>query len=173
MRKAVFLDRDGTLNVEVEYLHEIEKIQILPGVVEALKILKRKGFLLIVISNQSGIGRGYFSAEDVNRVNEHMNRLLQKDGVKLDGFYYCPHIQADNCDCRKPKTKLYLQAARDFEIDLKKSYMVGDKVTDIIAADELGCGQGLVQTGHMIDAESKRVYKECLFNNLLEFARAI
>lgn len=173
MNKAVFLDRDGTINEEVDYLHEPEKLRFIDGVISALSILKNKGYKLIVISNQSGVGRGYFPIEDVDKVNEHMNKLLSSKGVRIDGFYFCPHTDADGCNCRKPLPYMYLKAAKDFDIDLKASYMVGDKETDILAADELGCGYGLVLSGHELAKNVKEKYGTHLYKNLLEFAEDI
>lgn len=173
MNKAIFLDRDGTVNVDVDYLHECDKVQIIPGVIQALKTLKEKGYLLIVISNQSGVGRGYFPVEDVDRVNQYINLLLQQHQIKIDDFYFCPHTESDHCECRKPAVGLYLQAAKDYCIDLHESYMVGDKITDVLAAAELGCGFGIVFSGHDIEEEHKNTYREYCYRDLLEFAQAI
>ena len=173
MNKAIFLDRDGTLNVEVNYLHECEKLRLIEGTAQALKLLKSEGYLLIVISNQSGIGRGYFTSEDVDRVNSYMNELLERQGVRLDAFYYCPHLEKDNCLCRKPKTGLYLKAARDFDIDFGQSYMVGDKESDILGALKLGSGYALVMSGHDIKKDVIEKYKGHCYANLFEFARKL
>ena len=164
MTKAVFLDRDGTINEEVDYLHECHKMKFIPGTKEALRLLKEKGYLLIVITNQSGVGRGYYPLEDVERLHRYMNELLRENGTEIDGFY---------CSCRKPGTGLYLKAQIDFDIDLKQSYMVGDKVTDILAAKELGCGVGLLFSGHTISEEHRMQYEKYCYRNLLEFARAL
>ena len=144
MRKAIFLDRDGTINVDVSYLHEIEKVEFLPGAIEALRLLKEKGYLLIVVSNQSGVGRGYFSLEDVQRINDYMNECLLEKHAQIDAFYYCPHTPEEKCQCRKPGIELYLKAADTFQIDFHNSYMVGDKESDILPAQILGCGYGLL-----------------------------
>lgn len=173
MKKAVFLDRDGTINEEVNYLHECDKMKFIAGAEEALKLLKEKGYLLIVVTNQSGVGRGYFSVEDVDRVHEYMNEQLRAGGTEIDGFYYCPHTQEDKCSCRKPMTGLYRKAQTDFDIDMNQSYMVGDKITDILAAKELGCGVGLVLSGHDIDEECRRQYGAWCYRDLLEFARSL
>lgn len=173
MRKAVFLDRDGTINEETEYLHECDKLRFIPGTQEALRLLKEKGYLLIVITNQSGVGRGYYPIEDVYKVHRYMNELLREDGAEIDGFYCCPHVESDRCTCRKPMTGMYLAAQKEFDIDMKQSYMVGDKITDILAANELGCGVGLVLSGHDIDEEYRMQYEKYCYRNLLEFARAL
>lgn len=173
MKKAIFLDRDGTINVEADYLHECEKMQFIPGSVEALSILKEKGYLLIVISNQSGVGRGFFPMEDVERVNAYMNEFLRMKNAEIDAFYCCPHVEEDHCTCRKPATGLYRKAAQDFDIDMKESYMVGDKITDILAATELGCGYGLVLSGHEIEEGYLKQHEGHYFNNLLAFAKSV
>lgn len=173
MKKAVFLDRDGTINVEKEYLHECDKLEFIPGVEEALALLRKKGYLLIVISNQSGVGRGYFPKEDVVRLNQYMNELLLEKQAKVDDFYFCPHVEGDNCSCRKPMTGMYEQAAREHDIDLKESYMVGDKVTDILGAEKLGCGYGLVLSGHAIEEKYLKKYEGHCYKNLLEFAKSL
>ena len=173
MKKAIFLDRDGTINVEVNYLHECDKMKFIEGSVEALALLKKKGYLLIVITNQSGVGRGYFPLEDVEEVNAYMNQFLKEADAEIDAFYCCPHVEADECDCRKPKAGLYLRAAADYDIDLEQSYMVGDKVTDILAAENLKCGYALVLSGHEIDKKYLKQYQGHCYDNLLEFAQAL
>lgn len=173
MNKAIFLDRDGTINVEVNFLHECDKVAFIDGVVEALRILKSMGYKLIVISNQSGVGRGYFTINDVNEVNQYINDSLTKLGAGLDAFYVCPHAPSDSCRCRKPGLALYLEAIKDFDIDVAQSFLVGDKESDILAADELGCRYGLLLSGHDIDESIKKKYAGFIFDNLLEFARSI
>lgn len=173
MNKAIFLDRDGTINVEKEYLHECDKLEFIPGVVEALTILKKKGYLLIVISNQSGVGRGYFPVEDVKKLNQYMNQLLEEQQAGIDDFYFCPHVEADACTCRKPQTGMYEKAAREHDIDFKTSYMVGDKVSDILGAEKLGCGYGLVLSGHAIEEKYLKQYEGHCYGNLLEFAKSV
>lgn len=173
LNKAIFLDRDGTINVDVDYLHECDKLEFLPGAVEALKILRGKGFKLLVISNQSGVGRGYFPMEDVEKVNAYMNELLMKEGIGIDGFYCCPHTTEDCCECRKPQPYLYRKAAQDFDIDFAESYMVGDKETDVLAAGILHCGYAMVLSGHSIDEEIQKKYSGHVFRDLLDFAKSI
>ncbi len=137
MNKAVFLDRDGTINRDKGYLWRIEDFEFLPGAIEGLKLLQKMGFLLIIISNQSGIARGYYTEENVQKLHEWMQRTLVNYGVFLDGIYYCPHHPSasvekyrQDCNCRKPKPGLFLRAAKDFDIDFSKSYAVGDKLRD-------------------------------------------
>jgi len=146
MNKAVFLDRDGTLNVEKHYLYKIEDFEFLPGVIEGLKLLQEAGYLLIVITNQSGIGRGYYSEEDFNILNNWMLETLKENGVTVNAVYYCPHLPnaqvekyRKECKCRKPKLGMFLQAIEDFEIDLNKSYAIGDKIRDCAICKESSC----------------------------------
>ena len=148
MNKAVFLDRDGTINVDYGYVYKIEDLKFIDGVFKALQILSNLGYKLIIVTNQSGIGRGFYSDEEYLKFNNHMLKLLKDKNVIIDGVYYCPHISSDNCDCRKPKIGMAKQAAKELKIDLKKSYMIGDSVRDYIFGYNFG-GKGiLVLTGH-------------------------
>lgn len=173
MNKAIFLDRDGTINVEVDFLHEVDKIEFIKGSTEALSIMKSMGYKLIVISNQSGVGRGYFPIDDVYKVNQQINYLLADYNVAIDGFYVCPHSPSDKCECRKPNLGLYRQAIEDFDIDICSSYMVGDKESDILAAIKLGCGYGLLLSGHDIGEDNKIKYSNHIFDDLLGFANSL
>ena len=131
MNRVVFLDRDGTINVDYGYVGSIDKFDFINGAIDGLKILSDLGFLLIVISNQSGVGRGYFSEDDVKNVNNYMVKELKKNGVVISSVYYCPHVDSDNCDCRKPKLKLFYDAVKKYNIDLDSSYAIGDKERDL------------------------------------------
>ena len=137
-QKAIFLDRDGTINVEKNYLYKIEDFEFLPGVIDGLKKLQDNGFLLVVVTNQSGIARGYYTEEDLKKLNEWMISTLEQSGIHISAIYYCPHHpEALNekyrkkCDCRKPEIGLFLKAARDLDIDISKSYAIGDKIRDL------------------------------------------
>ncbi|PMQ01419.1 MAG: phosphoheptose isomerase [Dictyoglomus sp. NZ13-RE01] len=134
-KKAIFLDRDGTLNEDKGYTYKVEDLKILPNVVEGLKILQKK-FLLIVVSNQSGVERGYYTNWDVENFNNHLYLALAKEGVYIDDFYYCPNLEGD---CRKPNIGMFMQAQEDWNIDLSRSYMIGDKETDVLAGKKAGC----------------------------------
>ena len=155
MKPAVFLDRDGVLIEDVHLLTRPDQIVVLPGVPEALKKLAAAGFKLIVVSNQPVVARGLVSEQDVRAVHEHMESLLRCDGSPpLDAIYFCPHhpnatlvSYRVDCDCRKPKPGMFLQAARELDIDLQASFTVGDRITDIIAGAKAGCRTVLVQTG--------------------------
>lgn len=152
-KRAVFIDRDGTLNVEKNYLWRIEEFEFIPGAPEAIGRLNRAGFLVVVVTNQSGVARGYFRLEDVHRLHRHIEGLLEPYAARIDGFYICPHhpeFTASDvaCRCRKPAPGLLLQAAKDFGIDLDASYMIGDKMIDVEAGWQAGCQSLLVQTGY-------------------------
>lgn len=135
--KVIFLDRDGTINVEKDYLFRISDFEFLPGVIEGLRLLQDAGYLLIIITNQSGIARGYYTEDDYNILNDWMLATLSNQGVKVSGVYYCPHHPEAkvekyrvDCDCRKPKLGLYEQAIKDFNIDIRASFSIGDKIRD-------------------------------------------
>ena len=154
-RRAVFLDRDGTINIEKNYLHKIEDFEFIPGAPEAIKKLKDAGFLVIVVSNQSGIARGYFDEQAVMLLHQHIQTLLKSYGTVIDAFYFCPHHPEEglgdykvDCDCRKGNPGMLLQAAKEYDIDLQNSFMVGDKLADIEAGKRAGCKSILVLTGY-------------------------
>ena len=130
MSKAVFLDRDGTINVDKNYLYKNEDFEFLPGAVEGLKALQASGFLLIIVTNQSGIARGFFTEDDYLKLNDFMLNELEKQGVHISKSYYCPHGPDSTCKCRKPETGLFEQAVKEFDIDLSKSFAIGDKPRD-------------------------------------------
>ena len=156
MQKALFLDRDGTIIVEEVYLHDPQKVAILAGVAFGLKKFQEAGYLLIVISNQSGVGRGYFTHAEVDAVNRKMCTLLAEEGVKIDGIYYCPHTPEELCNCRKPNTGLIDAACRDFSIDIPQSIMVGDKLLDVELAEQKNMQGVLVLTGYGKEEQEKR-----------------
>ncbi len=154
-RPAVFLDRDGTVNEEKNYLYRIEDFQFLPGAVEAIAQFNRAGFAVLVVTNQSGVARGYYSLAEVAALHEHLSRRLAAAGARVDGFYVCPHHPAAGqgdyqrlCSCRKGEPGLLLQAARERGLDLSRSYMIGDKESDIEAGERAGCTPLLVLTGY-------------------------
>ncbi len=154
-RRAVFLDRDGTINIEKEYLYRPEDLEFIPGVSQAIAKLNRAGFLVVVVTNQSGVARGYFSVEDVNLLHQVMQQHLVDQGAHIDAFYLCPHHPAKGldpyrvvCDCRKGKPGMLMQAAAEWNIDLPASFMVGDKKSDLLAGIAAGCHPCLVTTGY-------------------------
>ncbi len=151
MNKACFLDRDGVVNEEVNYLWEPDKVQIVPGTAAALRKLKEHGFMTIVITNQAGVARGYYGEKDIHAVHQRIRELLQAEGALIDDFYYCPHHEkfTGECACRKPAPGMLLAAAAKYDIDMKKSLMVGDRLSDLEAGESAGCAVSyLVRTGY-------------------------
>ena len=134
--KVIFLDRDGTINKDYGYVYKKEDLVFLPGVVEGLKLLQDNGYMLIIITNQSGISRKYFSIDDYNIFNSYLINELKKYNIEIKDVYMCPHRDEDNCECRKPKTKLFLDAIKKYNIDLDNSYAIGDKERDLTICDE-------------------------------------
>ena len=128
---ALFLDRDDTLMVNRPYLRDPAQVELFPGAVEGLVAFRRAGYRLIVVSNQSGLHRGYFTREELLAVTKRLEELLGQGGVALDAIYYCPHTPDEACDCRKPRTGMVEAACRDFAIDRARSWMVGDKAADL------------------------------------------
>ena len=143
-RKAVFLDRDGTIIEDGHFLADPAGVALMPGAVEALRLLKEADYVLIVVSNQSGVGRGYFSHETVALVQQRVNASLTEEGIVLDAFKYCPHAPDDGCACRKPKPGMILEAASQFNIDLAASAVIGDRARDAQAGVAAGCGTNIV-----------------------------
>lgn len=144
---AIFLDRDGTINEEVSYLHEPERFKIIPNAVNGIKKLQDMGYKIIIISNQPGIGMGYYTKEDFYRVNRKMLTIFSKEGILVDKIYFCPHSKSEACSCRKPDQELIKRAEKDLNIDIKRSIFIGDKTSDIEAGRRAGMKTILVMTG--------------------------
>lgn len=145
LRKAVFLDRDGTINIEKQYLYRIEDFEYLDGVINGLKTLSDMGYTLVVVTNQSGIARGFYTEQDYKKLDTWMRMDLLKKGIRIEASYYCPHLPggpvvnyALKCECRKPKTGMYWKAAQELNIDMEKSFAVGDKRRDLEICRESG-----------------------------------
>ncbi len=172
--KAIFLDRDGVVNKEVGYLSSPKNFEFIEGSIEALKILKRKGFLLIVITNQAGIARGYFPEKTLERIHDKMIKRLKQNGVELDDIYYCPHHPdfSGPCDCRKPNPRMILKAVLKHNIDLTSSYMVGDTLNDVQTGKNAKCKKVLVLTGYGKEEQNEigQIIPDMIFKNLKEFA---
>jgi D-glycero-D-manno-heptose 1,7-bisphosphate phosphatase len=154
MNKAVFLDRDGTVNEEVGYLTDLSRLRLIAGAGAAIKRLNNAGYKVILVTNQSGVARGYFPESLVHKAHELLTKMLREEGAVLDGIYYCPHHPtAGNakytmaCDCRKPGTGLIDVAAKDFKIDIDRSFMIGDKWSDVELAQRAGVHAILVMSG--------------------------
>ncbi len=136
--KAIFLDRDGTIIKNVPYLNDPEKIEFLPYVIESLKILISNGFTLFIVTNQSGVSRGLIKLKELEEIHKRIREILKKEGIKIKDIVYCPHLPEENCNCRKPKTGLIEVLLKKYKIDLKKSYLIGDKDEDILLAKNMG-----------------------------------
>lgn len=156
MAKAIFLDRDGTLNEDPGYLSQPAQVKLLPKVGEALSLLKDAGFVFIVISNQSGVGRGLIPAANLPLIHDRLNELLQAWGVEILHFENCTHHPREDCGCRKPKPELILRSAQKLGIQLEQSFMVGDRLKDLEAGRAAGCKSvALVTTGDIDSSELK------------------
>ncbi len=146
-KRYVLLDRDGTVIVDKHYLHDPAGVELLPGAVEGLKRLQDMGFGLVLLTNQSGVGRGYFTDKDVRACNERMMELLEAEGVSFDAVYHCPHTPDDNCRCRKPEPGMMIQAAGELGFDPFEAFMIGDKSADVLLGKNTGAVAILVRTG--------------------------
>lgn len=146
-RPAVFLDRDGVLIRDVNYLRRPEQVRVLKGAAEAVRELRKAGFRVVLITNQSGVGRGYFTLKDLAAAHRRLAADLRKKGAKLDGVFFCPHAPDARCKCRKPSPKMVNDAAKALGLDLARSYFVGDTTTDLATAAAAGVVPVLVRTG--------------------------
>ena len=161
MTRAVFIDRDGTINEEKEYLYRTDDFAFIPGAPQAIRRLNEAGFLVIVVTNQSGVARGYYTEEDVHLLHRHIASQLELFGARVDAWYYCPHHPTGRgsyalpCRCRKPLPGMLLEAARRFDIDLDASVMIGDKLVDVEAGTAAGCRPILVRTGYGSEEERR------------------
>lgn len=168
--QAVFLDRDGTIAKNINYCSRPEDFELLPHTAEAISLLNQHGFKVIVITNQSGIARGHFTEDMLAKIHDKMKGELAKEGAWVDAIYYCPHHPDDNCECRKPKPKLAIQAAKDHDIELKDSLVVGDLQMDIDLGKAIGCRTILVRTLPVNDESPK---SDIVVSDLLSAAQII
>ena len=159
---AVFLDRDGTINEEVGYLDSIDKLKLFANTAEAIRLINESGMKAVVMTNQSGVAKGYFTEEFVRTVHERIEEMLRERGAFIDAFYYCPHHQTEgigvylqSCACRKPGAGMLIQASKELDIDLRRSYTVGDMLKDIQVARTVGAKGILVKTGYGINTIEK------------------
>ncbi|MBI5571701.1 MAG: HAD family hydrolase [Desulfomonile tiedjei] len=164
---AIFLDRDGVINVKLPENHYVSgpsQFELIPGAVEALAILKKLEYLLVVITNQRGIARGFMTEEDLARVHDHMAEVLFRNGIAVDRVYHCPHDEGDpSCDCRKPKPGMILRAVEELDCDVSRSYMVGDSPADVEAGRNAG-----VRAVRITEEEDGNAH--LVFRSLLDFA---
>ena len=181
MRKACFFDRDGVIIEEADYISDPALVRLCPFAADAIRTMHDAGRLVIVVSNQSGIARGYFTEADLRAVEARMNELLAEAGVKIDAAYYCFHHKkgivpeyAVDCDCRKPKPGLLLRAAKDLGVDLAASFMIGDKESDLEAGLNAGCrGVALVRTGHGVHQNIEKIPQAVDVGDVLTAAKEL
>ena len=169
-KKAIFLDRDGTINEDVGYLYRIEDLEFIPGSLEAMRLLQ-EDFLLFIITNQQGISQKVFSEKDFLDFNQKFLDILEEKGIKIVEVYYCPHTKEDNCRCRKPKTFFLEKAERDHCLDIKNSYMIGDHSSDIETGLKLDMKTIYLLTGHgKMDFDKLKVKPDHIAEDLYQAA---
>jgi len=184
MNKALFIDRDGTFNVVGDYIYKIEDFELIPGSDEAVKLAHEAGFLVIVVTNQAGVGRGYYTEDDVQKFHQHIQDFLGEKGEKIDAFYFCPFHPTKgigeyltDAHSRKPKPGMLLEGAKDHDIDLAQSYMVGDNIGDIQAGNAAGVRTVMVRTGYGTEHQARLsdldVQPIAVCDNLLEAVKTI
>lgn len=178
--KAVFLDRDGIINVDTGYVYKIEDFKLVEGITELLKYLVKLGYKLFVITNQSGIARGYFKVEDMYKFNSHISEELKKKGVKFEEIYFCPHHPEakveqykTKCDCRKPGFVLFQKAKKEYNIDMAKSWSIGDKLSDCIAGKKAGTKTILLNSRYISESDRKSEYVDYVVEKLKEVKNII
>jgi D-glycero-D-manno-heptose 1,7-bisphosphate phosphatase len=176
IQKAIILDRDGTLIEDTDYAYKIEDLEILPGVIEGLKLLQKE-FLFFIVTNQSGIGRGYYSEDDFHVYNNHLIKILKEEKINIVKTYFCPHLREDECECRKPKTKFITEIIDNYKVNIQESWMIGDHPSDIQFGINAGCRTIFLTTGHgkkhMDDLEALNIKPTSISNNFLSVAKEI
>ena len=180
--KFVLLDRDGVINIEKSYLHKIEDFEYEKNVVEGLLKLRDLGYRFAIITNQAGIARGYYTEEDYLKLQSFIEDDLFKKGIKIEKSYFCPHHPnvsgkyGIECNCRKPNTGNFELAIKEFDIDVKNSFMIGDKITDLIPAEKLGITPVLVKTGYGLESLKKlegTKLNSIVVNDILDFSEVL
>lgn len=182
--RAVFLDRDGTVNEEVNYLNNVDQLKLIDGTAEAVQLLNNMGFKVIIFTNQAAIARGFLSEDGLQVIHQEMKKMLAAQNARIDAIYYCPHhptagegIYKKECECRKPNPGMLLQAAEDLDIDLSASFTVGDKMSDLAAGKAVHCKNILVRTGYGTETETEipnySFQPDYIADNLLEAAKWI
>jgi len=161
MQKALFLDRDGVVNVEKNYLHKIDDFELMEGIVEVCRAYQDKGYVIIIVTNQSGISRGYYSEEDFRHLSEWMVGHFQELGIVITHIYHCPHHESIDgvCECRKPEPGMFLRAQREYDLDMNLSVMIGDNERDIEAAIRAGVGHNLLLSEEATDSNADRIVR--------------
>ncbi|MCX7703372.1 MAG: D-glycero-beta-D-manno-heptose 1,7-bisphosphate 7-phosphatase [Planctomycetota bacterium] len=181
--RAVFLDRDGTFIIDKDYLVRKEDIEFIPGAIDALKLLKENGFGLVICTNQSAIARGMMTEEEYLKIQVYLLDILKKNGIEIDGCYYCPHLKEGSvekyaivCECRKPKSGMFERARDELGINMRESYAIGDSLRDMIAVSRLGAKTVLVRTGKGAKAEQVELverFVDKICDDILEAAKWI
>lgn len=178
-KPAVFLDRDGTINQEVGYIRDLDNLALIPGAAEAIRQLNQMGIPVVVVTNQSGVARGYYPESWMEQLHGRLKTLLAAEDAQLDGVYYCPHLPdgevpeySFDCDCRKPEPGMLEQAAKDLNLDLSRSFMIGDKATDIDVGLRVGCKTILLRSGYgeqVLKGEYQHIpQSDYVFDSLIE-----
>ncbi|MFW9988556.1 MAG: D-glycero-alpha-D-manno-heptose-1,7-bisphosphate 7-phosphatase [Candidatus Odinarchaeota archaeon] len=174
--KAIILDRDGTLIDDKNYAYKIKDFELLPGVIEGLKLLSNQ-FLFFIVTNQSGIGRGFYTSQDFYNFNNYLIKILKKEKINILETYFCPHLKEHDCECRKPKTKFAKEIINEFNVDITRSWMMGDHPSDIEFGINAGCKTAFLRTGHgnehINDLESLGIKPTLICDNFLEAAKKI
>lgn len=167
-KKAIFLDRDGVINIEKNYLYKIEDFEFISGVFKSLKYLQNIGYELFIITNQSGINRGYYTTDDFSKLTSWMLNQLSQNNIKIQKVEFCPHTPDENCNCRKPKTKMIDNILKNYNIDLDSSWLIGDKASDISCAKNAGIKNTIqVQSGHKFDtSEASFIIKDLNYEDI-------
>ncbi|MCK4402226.1 MAG: HAD family hydrolase [Dehalococcoidia bacterium] len=176
--RAVFLDRDGTINVDTHFPHRVESLEFIPKAVEGLRVLSALPLHIIVVSNQAGIALNIFTVEQMSQFNTELRTKIEHAGAHIDAFYFCPHLEAKHlasgvsaCACSKPSPGMLLEAAKEFQLDLSRSYLIGDKTSDIAVGERVGCVTILLRTGKAGREEGAlSIESEYLAENLYEAA---
>ncbi|MGA9045289.1 D-glycero-beta-D-manno-heptose 1,7-bisphosphate 7-phosphatase [Sulfuricurvum sp.] len=159
MRKALFLDRDGVVNVEKNYLHKIEEFELMDGIIDVCRAYQDQGCLIIIVTNQSGISRGYYTEEDFALLSEWMVKHFKELGITITRIYHCPHHESIDgaCECRKPEPGMLLEAQREYDLDMEHSVMIGDNERDIEASLKAGVGINILLSSEATDSQANRI----------------
>ncbi|MCJ7651565.1 MAG: HAD family hydrolase [Candidatus Lokiarchaeota archaeon] len=176
LNKAIILDRDGTLIEDKDYAFKVEDFELLPGVIEGLKILQ-ENFLLFIVTNQSGIGKGYYTDREFHEFNDHLIRILKEHQIRIERTFYCPHVREDNCECKKPKIKYIREIVDGWNVDINNSWVIGDHPSDILFGINAGSRTVYLISGHgkkhLHELEVKGIKPTIISSNFLNTAKKI
>jgi len=176
LNKAIILDRDGTLIEDKDYAFKVEDFELLPGVIEGLKILQ-ENFLLFIVTNQSGIGKGYYTDREFHKFNDHLIRILKEHQIRIERTFYCPHVREDNCECKKPKIKYIREIVDGWNVDINNSWVIGDHPSDILFGINAGSRTVYLISGHgkkhLHELEVKGIKPTIISSNFLNTAKKI